>query len=423
MTRHIAAISLAAGAATHAPARPNLAEPRTLKAWPVANININLATGERTATPFGARPRNGGSPLWINVNSDPCGTGGTVGLIDNPDADGDGLADIEFGGSPVECAAAQIPCEGSWRNWWGDIDAPSIIDCVVIAYAIAAPDTDTDGDSIGDGIDGYDLVITFADNDNGFGADGPGISARSCLLDLKLTDIPGALPGLPPGFMAVYTLTLDFASLAPSLIFELGDDDGVDDAGTGISGGAIYGHPTFGDRDGDGLHDFSYAMRFDQSALPVPGEGPGRTKGANGFLAVAPTGCTAQPCPQPTDPPGLVNASDLYATGPSCPPTITTYISTFFFDSWTCGDGTAFDSAYLELYASGVCRCCFEVPAGACSAADFAPPVGTLNFSDVLGFLQSFAVSGCGSDIADPVGTWNFDDVVAFLTLFAAGCP
>ncbi len=417
------ALALAAGAATHALAQPDPTEHHTLKPWPVANINVNLATGERTVTPFGARPRDNSIPLWINNYADPCGSDGRIGLIDNPDADGDGFADVLFSGDPVSCADdPAVPCEGSWHNWWGDIPPDSIIDCVVIAYATLAPDTDTNGDSIGDGIAGYDLTITFSDNDNGLGADGPGVSARSCILDLTLTDIPGVPPGLPPGSIAVYTLTLDFASLAPSLIFELGDSDGVDDAGTGLSGGSLYGFPTFGDRDGDGLHDFSYAMRFDQSSLPVPGEGPGRTKGANGYLLVSPTGCTASPCPTPTDPPGLDDTHDTYASGPSCPPTTTPYIGSFIF-GYSCDDGVPFDSAFLELYGqAGGCKFCCS-PAGACNSADLAPPTGELNFDDVVAFLADFAVPGLCSDLADPVGTWNFDDVVAFLTLFNQGCP
>lgn len=394
---------------------------KTMKAWPVANIYYNLKTGERIATPYGVQQRNVSSPKWIANNTDPCGTGGTVGIIDNPDADGDGLGDIVFGGVPTVCATAAVPCEGTWNLWFGDIEADCVVDCVVIAYGIIAPDTDTDLDSIGDGIVDYDLIVTWSDNDPGFGADFPGPSGRSCIFDLTLTDIPGALPGLPPGFVAVYTLTLDFASLAPSLVFELGDSDNVDDAGTGISGGAIYGSPTFADRDGDGLNDFSFGIRFDQSALPVPGAGPGATKGANGALMVAPVGCTFAPCPTPTDPPGTqLDAVDVYTSGPSCPPTITTYVGTFFFGGFSCGTGTPNSQSFLEMYGGGGCP---EVPAGACSVADLALPVGELNFDDVVAFLVSFGASGCGSDLADPIGEWNFDDVVAFLVAFGAGCP
>ncbi len=396
---------------------------RTMKAWPVANIYYNFGTGERIVTPFGSGQRNVSAPVWIATNTDPCGTGGTVGIIDNPDADGDGIGDIVFT-VPTVCATAITPCEGTWNAWFGELDgADVVVDCVVVAYGIIAPDTDTDGDSIGDGIVDYDLFFTWSDNDPGFGADFPGPSGRSCILDLQLTDIPGALPGIPPGFVAVYTLTLDFASLAPSLIFELADGDGVDDAGTGISGGAIYGFPTAGDPDADGMNNFSYAMRFDQSALPVPGAGAGATKGANGALMTAPVGCTATPCPVPADPPGTeIDAVDVYTSGPSCPPTITSYLGTFFFGGFSCPTGTPNSQSYLEMYGGGVVGCP-EVPAGACNAADLAVPVGTLNFDDVVAFLTSFSALGCGSDLADPVGTWNFDDVVAFLTAFSAGCP
>ncbi len=53
--------------------------------------------------------------------------------------------------------------------------------------------------------------------------------------------------------------------------------------------------------------------------------------------------------------------------------------------------------------------------------ADLAPD-GTLDFSDVLAFLEAFAA---GDPIADfaPDAELNFSDVIAFLTAFAAGCP
>ncbi|MEZ6243022.1 MAG: hypothetical protein R3B57_08265 [Phycisphaerales bacterium] len=421
----MAAGCLTSGVSLGADTPAKMVSNRTMKAWPVANIYYNIKTGERIATPFASHPRNASSPLWLATNTDPCGTGGTVGIIDNPDADGDGLGDIVFTTPTVCTAMPTVPCEGSWNGWIGDVPADSVVDCVVLAYGIIAPDTDTDLDSIGDGIVGYNLIVTWSDNDNGFGADLPLASGRSCILDLTLSTIPGALPGLPPGYVAVYTLTLDFASLAPSLIFELGDSDGVDDTtgGTGISGGAEYGHPTFGDLDGDGLNDFSFSIRFDQSALPVPGAGAGASKGANGALMVAPVGCTAAPCSTPTDPPGSDgDLVDVYTSGPSCPPTITSYVGTFFFGGFNCATGTPNSQSYLEMYGPNGPSCA-EVPSGSCSVADLAAPVGTLNFDDVVAFLVSFGANGCGSDLADPIGTWNFDDVVAFLVAFGAGCP
>ncbi|MEZ6242671.1 MAG: hypothetical protein R3B57_06455 [Phycisphaerales bacterium] len=410
--RRTISLALASGLGAAASAQPTSIAPRTLKPWPVANISYNLRTGERLVTPLDARPRNNAEALWLNTNADPCGEGGVVFLIDNPDADGDGLGDIVFSASPTVCdAMPTVPCEGSWFVWPGDVGPDTVVDCVVIAYAIAAPDTDDDHDGVGDGIEGYDLFLTFSDDDQGYGT-----SARSCILDLRIPDLPGAPPGIPPGYMALYHLTLDLANTAPSFVFELGDSDAIDDAGTGFSGGAIYAHPTFSDRDGDGLDDFSYAVRFDQSALPVPGQGPGRTRGANGFLRTVPVGCTDDSCAFPLDPPGIQCMPDIYTSGPSCPPDITDITPMNFPLCFIC-EWSYFMSNYIELYGA---------PSPSCSLADNALPLGVLDFSDVLGFMFAATPSDpspYAEEFAPPRNVFNIDDVLAFLTLFAQGCP
>ncbi|MFI4897410.1 MAG: GC-type dockerin domain-anchored protein, partial [Phycisphaerales bacterium JB059] len=58
-----------------------------------------------------------------------------------------------------------------------------------------------------------------------------------------------------------------------------------------------------------------------------------------------------------------------------------------------------------------------------CNDADLAEPFGTLDFSDVLGFLTAFGAMDSAADIAEPFGTFDFSDVLSFLTAFGAGCP
>ncbi len=58
-----------------------------------------------------------------------------------------------------------------------------------------------------------------------------------------------------------------------------------------------------------------------------------------------------------------------------------------------------------------------------CNGADIAEPFGTLNFDDVIGFLNAFSTMDPAADLAAPIGVFNFDDVVAFLNAFGAGCP
>jgi len=60
--------------------------------------------------------------------------------------------------------------------------------------------------------------------------------------------------------------------------------------------------------------------------------------------------------------------------------------------------------------------------ADAC-AADFAPPIGAVDFSDVTAFLGLFAAADPNADLAAPFAQLDFTDVVEFLTLFAQGCP
>ncbi len=408
---------------------------RTAPGVPVGHIYYNLATGERVITPYEQRPRSTSQALWLNNNADPCGTGMNVGIIDDPDLDGDGLGD--FAGEP--CVGGTFPCEGSWTLFWGDIEYDSVIDCVVVAYGINAPDLDLDSDSMGDGIVGYDMHLTFSDNDNGFGQDLIGLCGRSCILDLAIPSLSGAVVALPQCTLAIYTLTLDLAGTAPSMVFELGDLNGVDDTpgATGNSGGALYGpnsiNPSTGfpypfpsagiDWDSNGLADVSYAFRFDQSTLGVAGA-PGLTQGANGFVTTArKLGNIGDLPPDPADANGLFDARDVYSTGPQCGGLQVgnpAYIGTFFYGGFTCAPGAEIpsSSAYLELYGPGANLVCNE--------ADLAPRFGELDFSDVLAFLGAFVQGipgGEAADLDEPFGVLDFSDVTTFLIAFGAGCP
>ncbi|MEZ6242751.1 MAG: GC-type dockerin domain-anchored protein [Phycisphaerales bacterium] len=56
-------------------------------------------------------------------------------------------------------------------------------------------------------------------------------------------------------------------------------------------------------------------------------------------------------------------------------------------------------------------------------AVDYAPPFGTLDFSDVISFLTFFGTMNPAADLAAPFGTYDFSDVIAFLTLFGNCFP
>ncbi|MEZ6243367.1 MAG: GC-type dockerin domain-anchored protein [Phycisphaerales bacterium] len=58
-----------------------------------------------------------------------------------------------------------------------------------------------------------------------------------------------------------------------------------------------------------------------------------------------------------------------------------------------------------------------------CNPADLAEPIGQIDFSDVVAFLQFFAAQNTCADLAEPYGQYDFSDVIAFLTAFTNGCP
>lgn len=430
-TRRTIALVGVAGLASQAPGGTDDRRPepglRGVPGIPVGHIYYHPGSGERVITPYDLNSRDTSNALWISNNTDPCATGGTVGVIDDPDLDGDGMGEL-FGG---DCDTGMFPCEGEWHNWWGDISFDTVVDCVVTLYGTYVPDLDEDDNSIGDGVVGCDLYISFSDNDNGFGSDFPGLSGRSCILEFNVPTLPGYPPSpFPMEFAAVYRLTIDFADTAPSLVFELGDSDGIDDAGTGLSGAALYG-PANGypqtsgqDIDGDGLADFSFGFRFDQTALGISGD-PGVTKGVIGYVSAAPKeGNPGDLPPHPADATGLFDSVDIYSAGPSCPPDETTeYIGTFFFGGFSCDDsgpfssGTPHASCYMELYGPS------DPPSCEADFDDSGPPA---DFADVLTFLTDFAGAcsdGVGNFDYSSGGVPNncdFTDVLAFLSAFSS---
>ncbi len=59
---------------------------------------------------------------------------------------------------------------------------------------------------------------------------------------------------------------------------------------------------------------------------------------------------------------------------------------------------------------------------GPCSGADFVEPFGTLDFFDVLAFLNAFTAMQPAADMNNDT-VYDFFDVQIYLGLFAAGCP
>ncbi len=76
-----------------------------------------------------------------------------------------------------------------------------------------------------------------------------------------------------------------------------------------------------------------------------------------------------------------------------------------------------------QTMASGSINWTLELRAPGCNAADVAPPIGSLDFSDVIAFLAAYGSSEAAADLAPPIGVWDFTDVLAFLVAFGTGCP
>ncbi len=89
--------------------------------------------------------------------------------------------------------------------------------------------------------------------------------------------------------------------------------------------------------------------------------------------------------------------------------------SSIAVDSGTVAVGAGVDDGISILSGAAYV---FEAPAADCPA-DLAPPIGVLDFSDVIAFLTAFVAMGSDADLAEPLGVFDFSDVVAF----GAGCP
>lgn len=55
--------------------------------------------------------------------------------------------------------------------------------------------------------------------------------------------------------------------------------------------------------------------------------------------------------------------------------------------------------------------------------ADLALPQGTLDFSDVVAYLEAFSAGEPEADFVAPFGAFDFFDVLSFLNAFSGGCP
>ena len=384
---------------------------QTLNAEPIGHIYYNLATGERIATRVSdnARPADGssGSEVWMTGGM-PCAdpSGGAL-ILDDPDGD--------FGDAVV----------GNIALDWGDIAQDSVVDCVQVNWFSFVPDTDTNSDSLGDGVEGFAATWAFFDGDNGINS----CFTRQGLVGFTFFGLPGSVDGN----LAGYLLTVDLAgAFNSSIVFEIGDSD------SDLQGAAIHnplqyisdidsdGNPD-GDLDGDGLADFSYSISFIQP-------GTADVDNADGDSDTS-TGIDGDP---------LNQAVTAFGLGAPFGTAVDNGDGTWSIDTSTYfginADGAEdiidlfnADGFYQGPINAGGFNCDTGIPFAQVDLTMFhsqaivdCPPDitldGVLDIFDVFAFLDAF-------EIQDPIGDFNGDgifdifDVFAFLDAFNTGCP
>lgn len=423
-------LSCAGGAAGLA----NGSEPATLPferaaVQDIAHIYFNLATGERVVSLNDADQTSGadtGSSIsvWSTGSGPDCmnGTGYTTDYyfaVDNP-----GSTSLSTGVTLLD---------------FGDIESDTVVDCLSINWTVAHLDTDTDLDSIGDGVEELAGEWTVWDADNGRFSNQ---STRMPLINFLFFNLPGNIAS--PGFLSGYTADIDLVGFgtATDLSFEIGDSDGdcqsaaycnssVLDASTGsfvpiaMADNDLDGLPD-GDLDGDGLFDFSWTVRFYQ-----PGIG-------NDFDSDNDTGTAA-----PTDADsigvglgfpvgGFVNPGGVgYGIDPTVPNAGTGAEDRFVLiasDGTYGGDGNfgGFRCPIAGDPFSGIPAGVFEFelfgPGGQSYCyADFNND-GVIDFFDITEFLACWQNGYPGTCDCDGDGDLDFFDISCFLQRFLQGC-
>jgi hypothetical protein len=430
-------VAMAAGIASTAAASNT---PTTLGATQaniqrVAHIYYNLASGERVVTLLGDGQTAGAdtgtsTAIWATLEQNACANSGYTTSyffgVDNP-----GTTSLSTNITNMD---------------YGDIALNTVIDCVQVNWTVAHPDTDSDLDSIGDGVEELAGQWIVWDADNGRAINN---STRQPLVDFLFFNLPGNIA--PAGFLSAYTADVDLVGgFSSDLSFEIGDSDGdcqtaafcnssVFDSATGTFLPIALCDNDFdslldSDLDGDGLFDWSWTVRFYQ-----PGIG-------NDFDSDLDTG-TAAPTTADTIgisfgyPAGMeVDNGDgtwtyqidtmaaAAGTGEEDrfaiynPPDINgdiTYNGGYWFGGFACTGGLIADGG-LGYTPPAMFQFVLYTP------GDGTPPCpadlngdGVLNFFDVSLFLQDF---NAGGDYNGD-GATNFFDVSAFLQDYNAGCP
>ncbi|MHA7812864.1 MAG: GC-type dockerin domain-anchored protein [Phycisphaerales bacterium] len=414
-----------------------VAEPSRGVVYQVGHIYYNAATGERVVTLAGDGQTSGADAddravLWSTPVSNPCEAQGFTTDFYY------GFDDPSFG-TPLSTAITVMD--------YGDIELDTVVDCIEVNWVVSHPDTDVNGDGVGDGVEELAGEWTLWEPSNG----GRGSWCnRLPLMRFMLTNLPGNTPdNQSAGALSSYTMDVDLISGFPgeNLSFEIGDSDGdcqtaafcnndVDTNSDGIGdGGSVAnldrdfdGLPD-SDLDGDGLFDWSWTVRFYQ-----PGSG-------NDFDSDSDTGML------PGSDSDTIGIDFGFPEGEAIQNSDGTW--SWDIDETAQGAGTGEEDRFaiwegdwflIGGYSFGGFACepnpdrgggytppaMFRFALFGPSDADCCPSDyncdGALDFFDVSQFITDFNGMMPDADINGD-GAWDFFDVSQFITAFNAGCP
>ncbi|MFG0245568.1 MAG: hypothetical protein ACF8MF_05890 [Phycisphaerales bacterium JB052] len=243
---------------------PVMLEPTVGRVQQIAHIYYNVALNERVVTVLDdsqTAPADTGSsvPIWASAGGNPCADQGYTSsfyfAVDDP-------TNTSMGGATA--LATNITVLDM-----GDIALDTVVDCVQVNWVVSHPDTDTDSDSIGDGVEELAGQWMVWDADNGRVANQ---STRLPLVEFLFFNLPGNVA--EPGFLSGYTLDVDLVAdfTASDLTFEIGDSDGDCQTASFCNSNVASMDNDFdslldSDLDGDGLFDFSWTVRFYQPGI------------------------------------------------------------------------------------------------------------------------------------------------------------
>ncbi len=406
------------------------------------HIYFNIATGEKITTiidtgdfqsPAGA---TAGREIWIADTGAQC-------------ADQGFSTEYFFGLDDPYLSSPNTL--GSVCFDWGDIAPDTVVDMVQVHWVSDHADTDTDSDSIADGIEGFAATWTYWDAMNGRSPQLDCIALT--LIQFRLENLPGEYPE-DTAALSMWTADIDLgASFGSSLTFEIGDTD------SDLQGASVH-NPRLDlndfdsdsisdlDPDNDGLADWGWSIQFIQPGVVDLDNADGDDDihtGRDGDLAALATAGIVFGSPTPghaeldsagdwvwvADGPTAGVTEDAFALATTDNPDGSgpmTIAGTFFFGGLNCvADPTTSQytpaAHFQAVLYGGECVCIVDFAGNPDGSPD-----GQLNFLDVSAFLAAFAQQDPAADFAgnpdgSPDGLFNFADISSYLAEFSAGCP